>query len=78
MYMTPIVYPLSFVENKSYKWLILANPLTPVIETFRYSLFGVGTISTFLVLYSLFFTAFAFFAGIVLFNRVEKTFMDTV
>jgi lipopolysaccharide transport system permease protein len=78
MYMTPIVYPLSFVENKSYKWLILANPLTPVIETFRYTLFGVGTISPSLILYSIFFTIFAFFTGIVLFNRVEKTFMDTV
>jgi lipopolysaccharide transport system permease protein len=78
MYITPIVYPLSFVENKSYKWLILANPLTPVIETFRYTLFGVGTISPSLVLYSILFTAFAFFTGIVLFNRVEKTFMDTV
>ncbi|RYE58187.1 MAG: ABC transporter permease [Sphingobacteriales bacterium] len=78
MYMTPIVYPLSFVEDKSYKWLILANPLTPVIEIFRYTLFGVGTISPSMILYSICFTAFAFFTGIVLFNRVEKTFMDTV
>jgi len=78
MYMTPIVYPLSFVENKSYKWLILANPLTPVIEIFRYTLFGVGTISPSMIVYSIFFTVFAFFTGVVLFNRVEKTFMDTV
>ncbi|RYG09610.1 MAG: ABC transporter permease [Chitinophagaceae bacterium] len=78
MYMTPIVYPLSFVENKSYKWLILANPLTPVIEMFRYSLFGTGTITFELLLYSVLFTAIALFLGIVLFNRVEKTFMDTV
>ncbi|RYY21667.1 MAG: hypothetical protein EOO04_17885 [Chitinophagaceae bacterium] len=43
MYVTPIVYPLSYVEDKSYKWLILANPLTPVVETFRLAIFGIGT-----------------------------------
>jgi lipopolysaccharide transport system permease protein len=78
MYMTPIVYPLSFVDDKSYKWLILANPLTPVVETFRLAIFGIGTVTPFSVLYSIGFTLLALFAGIVLFNRVEKTFMDTV
>ncbi|RYZ30563.1 MAG: ABC transporter permease [Chitinophagaceae bacterium] len=78
MYITPIIYPLSFVENKSYKWLILANPLTPVVESFRLALFGVGNVSSGLFLYSIAFTMVALFAGIVLFNRVEKTFMDTV
>jgi len=78
MYITPIVYPLSFIENKSYKWLIMANPLTPVVETFRLAIFGIGTVTTSSVLYSIGFTLVALFAGIVLFNRVEKTFMDTV
>ncbi|HZH95059.1 MAG TPA: ABC transporter permease [Flavisolibacter sp.] len=78
MYITPIVYPLSYVEDKSYKWLILANPLTPVVETFRLAIFGVGTVSPTSMLYSIGFTLAALFAGIVLFNRVEKTFMDTV
>jgi lipopolysaccharide transport system permease protein len=78
MYITPIVYPLSFIENKSYKWLIVANPLTPVVETFRLAIFGIGTVTPSSVLYSLGFTLVALFAGILLFNRVEKTFMDTV
>ena len=78
MYATPIVYPLSFLEDKSYKWLILANPLTPVVETFRLAIFGVGTVTPSAVLYSIGFTLLALFAGIVMFNRVEKTFMDTV
>jgi lipopolysaccharide transport system permease protein len=78
MYITPIVYPLSYVEDKSYKWLILGNPLTPVVETFRLAIFGVGTVSPSSMLYSIGFTLVALFAGIVLFNRVEKTFMDTV
>jgi lipopolysaccharide transport system permease protein len=78
MYITPIVYPLSFIEDKSYKWLILANPLTPVVEAFRLAIFGIGTVSTASILYSIGFTMVALFSGIVLFNRVEKTFMDTV
>ena len=59
MYVTPIVYPLSFVEDKSYKWLILANPLTPIIETFRIALFGVGTVSSSSMIYSVVFTVVA-------------------
>ena len=78
MYVTPIVYPLSFLEGKSYKWLINANPLTPVVETFRLAIFGVGTVTPLSVAYSIGFTLVALFGGIVLFNRVEKTFMDTV
>ncbi|RYG47354.1 MAG: ABC transporter permease [Chitinophagaceae bacterium] len=78
MYITPIVYPLSYLENSRYKWLILANPLTPVVETFRLALFGVGTVTPSAVLYSICFTLAVLFGGIVLFNRVEKSFMDTV
>jgi len=78
MYVTPIIYPLSFVEDKSYKWLILLNPLTPVVETFRLAIFGAGTVTPISVLYSIGFTLVALFVGIVMFNRVEKTFMDTV
>ncbi|RYG33948.1 MAG: ABC transporter permease, partial [Chitinophagaceae bacterium] len=78
MYITPIVYPLSFLEGKSYKSLIVLNPLTPVVETFRLAIFGVGTVTPLSVAYSIGFTLVALFAGIVMFNRVEKTFMDTV
>lgn len=78
MYATPIVYPLSFLEGSRYKWLIDINPLTPVAESFRYAIFGVGTVTPGSLLYSVLFTVLALFAGIMLFNRVEKTFMDTV
>ncbi|RYE57084.1 MAG: ABC transporter permease [Sphingobacteriales bacterium] len=78
MYATPIVYPLSYLQDKSYKWLIDINPLTPVVETFRLALFGVGTVTLSSVLYSIIFTILTLLTGIVLFNKVEKTFMDTV
>jgi lipopolysaccharide transport system permease protein len=78
MYITPVVYPLSFLEGKSYKWIILVNPLTPIIETFRLALFGVGTVDLPTFIYSIAFTLITLFIGIVLFNKVEKTFMDTV
>jgi lipopolysaccharide transport system permease protein len=78
MYATPIVYPLSYLKDKSYKWLIDINPLTPLVETFRLALFGVGTVTLSSVLYSIIFTILTLLTGIVLFNKVEKTFMDTV
>lgn len=78
MYATPIAYPLSFLEDKSYKWLILANPLTPLVEAFRYGLFGKGTFDLHSLGYSLAFMIIVLFFGIIIFNRVEKSFMDTV
>ncbi len=77
MYATPVIYPLSFFSDK-YKYFILANPLTPIIEIFRYSLFGAGTFTLIHLLYSLTFTIIALLGGILLFNKVEKNFMDTV
>jgi lipopolysaccharide transport system permease protein len=77
MYATPIVYPLSSIPEK-YRAIVLLNPLTSVIETFRFALLGSGTFNPFQLLYS---TVFAFarvIIGIFLFNRVEKTFIDTV
>ena len=78
MYITPIVYPLSFLKNKSYKWLIDLNPLTSVVEAFRFALFGKGTVSVESVVYSFVFMVVVLFIGAVFFNKVEKTFMDTV
>lgn len=78
MYATPIVYPLSFLEDKGYKWLILANPLSPLVETFRYALFGKGTFDMYSVMYSAIFMIIVLFSGIIIFNKVEKSFMDTV
>ncbi|MBS1927028.1 MAG: ABC transporter permease [Chitinophagaceae bacterium] len=78
MYITPVAYPMSFLKSKSYATWIQWNPLTPVIETFRYALFGVGQVNYGSLLYSLGVTIVALVIGLLLFNKVEKTFMDTV
>ena len=77
MYATPVIYPLSFFEGK-YKVLILANPLTPIIEIFRYSILGVGEINIWHVAYSVLFTTITLLLGVLVFNRVEKSFIDVV
>jgi lipopolysaccharide transport system permease protein len=77
MYATPIIYPLSTVPEK-YRWVVLANPMTAVVETFRYGFLGAGTVSFWHLAYSSVATIGILLAGIVLFNRVERTFMDTV
>jgi homopolymeric O-antigen transport system permease protein len=78
MYATPVVYPLSMIGGGSFRWLILANPMTPIIEAFRYAYLGSGTFSVADLFYSAGFTAVVLFLGVVLFNHVERTFMDTV
>lgn len=77
MYATPIIYPLSVIPEK-YKWICLSNPMTPIIETFRYAYLGAGTISAMHLLYSAAITAVVLAIGVVMFSRVERTFMDTV
>ena len=77
IYATPIVYPMSSVPEK-YRWLILINPMTPIIETFRYAFLGSGSFNITHLIYSTITTLILLFFGILLFNRVEKTFMDTV
>lgn len=77
MYATPVIYPLSTIGVK-YKIFIQANPMTPIIETFRYSFLGTGTFSWMMLGYSFLFMLVVMFFGIVIFNRVERSFMDTV
>ncbi|MCZ2127915.1 MAG: ABC transporter permease [Anaerolineales bacterium] len=77
MYATPVIYPLSSIPQK-YRILILANPLTSVVEGFRYSFLGAGELNAALLTYSVVFTLLALTIGILLFNRIEATFMDTV
>jgi lipopolysaccharide transport system permease protein len=77
MYATPVIYPLSTMST-NYRWLIAANPMSAIVETFRYSFFGTGTFSWAYLGYSAGFTLVLLIAGIALFNRVERTFMDTV
>ncbi|MFA5518701.1 MAG: ABC transporter permease [Spirochaetota bacterium] len=77
MYASPVVYPLSLIPEQ-YKIIIALNPIVPVIEIFRMAYFGVGTVNPQLIFMSLSLTAFILVTGIILFNRIEKTFMDTV
>jgi lipopolysaccharide transport system permease protein len=77
MYASPIVYPLSIVPEK-YKWLIVANPVTSIIETFKYAFLGVGEFNWLYLGYSFAFTLVLFFISLIIFHRVEKSFMDTV
>lgn len=77
MYATPVIYPTSAVPER-YRWLVTANPVTSLVEGFRMGFLGVGTISPGQLAYSAAFTALVIFAGILVFNRVEQTFMDTV
>ena len=77
MYATTVIYPLS-TANEKYKWLIRLNPMTSLIETFRYGFLGRGTFEWGLIGYSAGVTALFLFAGIIIFNKVEKNFVDTV
>jgi lipopolysaccharide transport system permease protein len=77
MYATPVIYPLSAVPE-NYRWIILINPMTPLIEAFRYASLGAGSINPAHLLYSVAVTVVILFLGILLFNHVERTFMDTV
>lgn len=77
MFATPVVYPLSILSAKQ-KLIILLNPLTSVIEAFRYAFTGFGELHLFYLFYSFSFMLVVMIIGILLFNKVEKSFMDTV
>jgi lipopolysaccharide transport system permease protein len=78
MYITPVAYPLSFLQTTKYKWVIDINPLTSITEGFRYCLFGKGTVTSNGLWYSLIFMVVVVVLGSLIFNKVEKDFMDTV
>ena len=69
---------ISNVRKPKYMWLIQANPVTSVMETFKYGFLGQGTFSWFSLGYSFLFSIIVLFAGIVIFNRVERSFMDVI
>ena len=77
MYATPVVYPLASIPDK-WRWFLLVNPMTPVIETFRLAFLGKGTFSWWHLGYSAGFAVVSLLLGAAIFNRVERTFMDTV
>ena len=77
MYAAPVAYPLSAMPDR-WRWFLLINPMTPVIETFRLAFLGQGHFSWLHLVYSAGFAIVSLFLGIAIFNRVERTFMDTV
>ena len=77
MYATPIIYPLSVAPAK-YRFILELNPLTPIFEAFKHGWLGVGAMSWTGLLYSALFMVVSLFAGIVIFSREERTFMDTI
>jgi lipopolysaccharide transport system permease protein len=77
MYATPVIYPVSSIPDR-FQWLIRLNPMTPVVEAFRYAFLGAGSVSAGDLAYSTGFMLVVVFVGSVIFNRVEQTFMDTV
>ena len=80
MFATPVIYPLSVMEGRyeKYMWIIQANPLTSILETFKYGFLGAGSFSWGALGYSALFTLVVLLAGIFIFNRVERSFMDVV
>lgn len=77
MYATPIIYPLSTMSPKR-QWIMALNPLTSIVETFKYGTMGVGTFSWGQLGYSFGFMVLLMALGIVVFNKVQRSFMDTV
>jgi lipopolysaccharide transport system permease protein len=78
MYVTPVVYPLSQAENRGLRTILLINPVTAPTEVYRYALLGQGEIIPVALIWSVVFTVAVAIIGIMIFNKVEKTFMDTV
>lgn len=77
MYATPIIYPLSAAGDK-FRWALELNPLTPIFEAFKFGVLGSGSLSWGGLLYSFVFMVVMLFFSVIIFNRVERNFMDTV
>lgn len=77
MYATPVVYPISAMPDQ-YLWVVEANPLAAIFECFRYGYLGSGTFDPSSLLYSTVFIVLLLVIGTLVFNKVEKDFMDTV
>jgi lipopolysaccharide transport system permease protein len=77
MYITPVIYPISAIPDM-YKPLVAYNPIAPIIETFRFGFTGSGYFTWNGLIYSSVFTIIVLFIGTILFNKIERTFMDTV
>jgi lipopolysaccharide transport system permease protein len=77
MYATPVIYPLSTFPMK-WRWIAVVNPMTPIVESFRLVLLGTGTVEPRHVAASIAITVAVTIAGLLLFGRIERTFVDIV
>ena len=77
MYATPVIYPASFFPEK-YQWIFNWNPISPLIEMFRFILLGTDRFNLMHLGYSIVFSMICFIVGLILFSRTERNFMDTV
>ena len=75
MYASTVIFPLSIIPEK-YKWIILGNPMSSIIESFRYVFFGMGVLDFKYLGYSFLIALSIFFLGYILFNKVEQKFID--
>jgi lipopolysaccharide transport system permease protein len=80
MYLSAVMYPMALIQSKmpEYAWLVQYNPLAYIIETTRYMLLNVGHISVLGLVYTVSVTVIVFFVGLLVFNKTEKSFIDTV
>ncbi len=77
MYATPVIYPVSSIPER-FQWIIQINPMSPILEAFRFAFLGAGTVNVNHLSYSFAFMVAVVLIGGVVFNRVEQTFLDTV
>jgi lipopolysaccharide transport system permease protein len=77
MYITPVIYPFSSVPQK-YRIFVYINPVAPLVDAFKYGIIGAGEFNPGRLLFSVLFTIILLFIGVILFNRTEQNFMDTV
>ncbi len=77
MYATPVIYPLSTMSEEK-RWIMVLNPITSILETFKYATLGVGTFQWNYLAYSFGFMIFVLVIGVLIFNKVQRSFMDTV
>lgn len=77
MYATPVIYPSSAIPER-FQILVKANPMAPILETFRFAFLGAGTVDPLGLMYSFGFMVMIVIIGIIAFNQTETTFMDTV
>ncbi len=77
MYATPVIYPMSAIP-KAWKWITVANPMSAIVEAYRYAFFGVGAIHNLDIAFSALITALVLISGLLVFNKIERTFVDTL